>query len=348
MKDNLLFVNRNCSVIQEFLDAMQDYKFEIDTADSGLDAAILLKKKVYKVVITGLSLSTFDGNKLIAYLNKSCSQTVCIVYTTRVDLAQLKLLVNERDVFRIFLRPANYHGEFYNAITDGFSYYDIRSMDINEREMLEKKRQNAAITVFEMENLEKRRKKEKWELERFLLPLIRLSVLELGPELPAEELKQFIHYEESIMFYYLDKDYTPCKDWEELETRINAEFVQGEENKAVSLEQNSLPQETQPGFFENIHFIIWLLVRQIAAMSAEYDIGITVDFKGKSSGRMAVRSILAEGCWETYHKERLSQILTETVQTITKNLVKDYKRTIKRTGVDYEMELMVGLHGITI
>jgi len=60
MKNNLLFINQNQELIQEFQEAMNLYMiespFEIDTADNGLDAALLLKKKNYKVVITGLGL----------------------------------------------------------------------------------------------------------------------------------------------------------------------------------------------------------------------------------------------------------------------------------------------------
>ena len=49
MKNNLLFINQNQELIQEFQEAMNLYMiespFEIDTADNGLDAALLLKKK---------------------------------------------------------------------------------------------------------------------------------------------------------------------------------------------------------------------------------------------------------------------------------------------------------------
>ncbi len=83
MKNNLLFINQNQDIIQEFLGAMEgrEVPMEIDTADSGLEAAILLKKKTYKVVVTGMDLPTYDGTKIIEYLNKNYPQTICIVYT---------------------------------------------------------------------------------------------------------------------------------------------------------------------------------------------------------------------------------------------------------------------------
>ena len=66
-------------------------------------------------MITGMDLTQVDGSKLIAYLNKFYPQTVCIVYTRRLELAHLKLLVNERRVFRIFENTADFGGEIYTA-----------------------------------------------------------------------------------------------------------------------------------------------------------------------------------------------------------------------------------------
>ena len=49
MENNLLFINQNKDIIQEFLAAMEgkEEPMAIDTADSGLEAAFLLKKKIY-------------------------------------------------------------------------------------------------------------------------------------------------------------------------------------------------------------------------------------------------------------------------------------------------------------
>ena len=70
MKNNLLFVNQNREIIREFLGAMKEYSFEINTASSSAEVAAFLKKKKYKLVITGMNLSGLNGSKLIAYLNQ--------------------------------------------------------------------------------------------------------------------------------------------------------------------------------------------------------------------------------------------------------------------------------------
>ena len=66
MKNNLLFVNQSQEIIQEFLEAMSGEELEIDTADNGRKAVTLLRTKKYKVVVTGMDLTPFDGAKLIA------------------------------------------------------------------------------------------------------------------------------------------------------------------------------------------------------------------------------------------------------------------------------------------
>ena len=120
MENNLLFANNRKEFIQEFMSGMEKMgcDFQIDTANSGLEAVKYLREKRYKIVVTGMNLSTFGGAKLIAYLNEHFPQTICMVYTRRVEPAYLKLLVNELRVFRIFQKPTSSQ-QLYDAIQEG-------------------------------------------------------------------------------------------------------------------------------------------------------------------------------------------------------------------------------------
>ena len=135
MENNLLFVNQNHDIIRQFLDVMREYNFEIDTADNGRDAVAFLRKRKYKVMITGMDLSPIDGSKLIAFLNQYFPRTVCIVYTRRLELAHLKLLVNERKVFRIFQNTADFGGEIYSAIMQAFLHLFLSNVVILKRQI---------------------------------------------------------------------------------------------------------------------------------------------------------------------------------------------------------------------
>ena len=64
MKNNLLFVNHNREIIRKFLNAMKEYDLDIDTAGTGDEVAAVLKKKKYKVVITGMTPACHKTQKL--------------------------------------------------------------------------------------------------------------------------------------------------------------------------------------------------------------------------------------------------------------------------------------------
>ena len=126
MGRKLLFISKYPDIIQEFLVAMDGKEVEIDIASNGIEAASQLKKNTYQIVVTGLSLDGYNGEQIITYLNKNCPNTVCIIYTTTISPAQLHFFINERSVFRVFLRPVDFNKEFYAALEEAFEYYDVR------------------------------------------------------------------------------------------------------------------------------------------------------------------------------------------------------------------------------
>lgn len=339
VKDNLLFVSRDPAAIQEFLDAMKDYGFEIDTVDGGQQAIKILQEKKYKVVITGMNLSAFDGNKLIAWLNQNCPETICIVYTTRMDLPQLRLLVNERNVFRIFLKPANYRGDFYNAIMDGFAYYDIQIAQKEKQEVLEKKRENAVHTITEMEEAARVGEQEREKMEQFLFPLIKLSVQEFGPEIPPKEMQKLLAQEENIMKFYLRKNYKPCPDMEEMQERIQQEFVTMPEKQSVCVTVKKSPGKMTPGFLETLHFTVWLVMHQIAEVSKNYRIEIEVHFKSPVKTVVKVNGRIPSGALERYKEQPEGTFLLEMSRIIAENMSDKCKWEVQNGQISGEVEL---------
>lgn len=192
MKNNLLFVNQNREIIREFLDAMKEYSFEINTASSSAEVAAFLKKKKYKLVITGINLSGLNGSKLIAYLNQYCPQTVCIVYTRRLELAHLKLLVNDRKVFRIFQKPADFKGEVYHAIMEAFEYYDMMDAKRQEKQILEQKLKSAQANVKDLELAALPKEEEKQAFILFLQTILKTYTQNI--KLPLNKKEQHLLY----------------------------------------------------------------------------------------------------------------------------------------------------------
>lgn len=267
--------------IKEFLNAMQDYTFEIDTASTGLSAAALLRKKNYKVVITGINLSTYDGTKLIAYLNAHCPQTACIVYTTRVDLAQLRLLVNKRDVFRIFLKPVNYRGDFYNAIRDGFIYHDMQEAEAEEQKVREQKQESLEMMVEEPGRNLSRERAEWNRLKEIVAPLTVWSAGAFALQLSEKDRAAISKYEQKILDYCFAEDYGTCDSLEEVRKRICREFLRDREKQSIEMETDQRPVNVRPGAYQRLHFMIWLVIGMIAEMSDSYHIKVKLSFRAQ-------------------------------------------------------------------
>ncbi len=219
MENNLLFVNQNHDIIRQFMAVMQEYNFKIDTADNGRDAIAFLKRRKYKLMITGMDLSSIDGSKLIAYLNKYFPQTVCIVYTRRLELAHLKLLVNERRVFRIFQNTADFGGEIYSAIMEAFDTYDMQQKEWQKMQILEQKLKNGKKSLQEMRQAALEGKSQREEAAVFFHALFRVYVRNVKIRLPRKERQLLFAYEMELIAHLLDAS-TEAKDLEALKQKL--------------------------------------------------------------------------------------------------------------------------------
>jgi len=219
MENNLLFVNQNHDIIRQFVGVMREYDFAIDTADNGRDAVAFLKRRQYKVMITGMDLTQVDGSKLIAYLNKFYPQTVCIVYTRRLELAHLKLLVNERRVFRIFENTADFGGEIYTAIMYAFEHYDMQHKETQKRLILEQKLKNGQESLKVLKKAALEDKSEREETAVFLHTLFRVYAKNIRILLPRRERQLLFAYEADLISRLLDGS-VQAEDLQEIRQKL--------------------------------------------------------------------------------------------------------------------------------
>ena len=155
-------------------------------------------------MITGMDLTQVDGSKLIAYLNKVYPQTVCIVYTRRLELAHLKLLVNERRVFRIFENTADFGGEIYTAIMYAFEHYDMQQKETQKRLILEQKLKNGQESLIALKKAALEDKSEREETAVFLQTLFRVYAKNIKILLPRRERQLLFAYEADLISRLLD------------------------------------------------------------------------------------------------------------------------------------------------
>lgn len=193
MSRRLLFISKYPDIISEFADAMGGKEIEIDAASNGIEAAAKLKKKEYQVVVTGLSMDGYNGEQIITYLNKEQPDTVCIIYTTNISPAQLHFFINERNVFRVFLRPVNFRAEFSQALEEAFEHYDIcvkNKEEESERKQELEKKKNAIMNIERKLSVNK---KAQEGMRRYLERLTTSSLKEYGGKMDAgqkERLKE--------------------------------------------------------------------------------------------------------------------------------------------------------------
>ena len=190
MSRKLLFISKYPDIIQEFLVAMDEKEVEIDIASNGIEAATLLKKNRYQVVVTGISMDGYNGEQIITFLNKNFPNTVCIIYTTTISPAQLHFFINERNVFRVFLRPVDFHKEFFSALEDAFEYYDVRVANQQEEEgRSEAVRQKAKESALIQQKLD-RQKKMMPTVNRQVKRMMQLTLQAYADKLDAEQKEE--------------------------------------------------------------------------------------------------------------------------------------------------------------
>lgn len=187
MSRKLLFISKYPDIIQEFLVAMDEKEVEIDIASNGIEAASLLKKNVYQVVVTGLSLDGYNGEQIITYLNKNFPNTVCIIYTTTISPAQLHFFINERSVFRVFLRPVDFHKEFYTALEEAFEYYDVRVANEQDEASRGAQVEQKEKEIVNIQQRIARQGQMRRGAGNYMKRLMALSLQEYGKQLSAEQ-----------------------------------------------------------------------------------------------------------------------------------------------------------------
>lgn len=199
MGRNLLFVCKHPESEQEFLEALKDSDIEIDTASNGIEAAARVKKKEYQVVVTGLTMEGYNGEQIISYLNKHHPNTVCIIYTTTISPAQLHFFINERSVFRVFLRPVDYQKEFLPSLDAAYEHYDVRAAELRERSLESAKSEELrAQTELMTQRLGNRDILQK-NMGRYMKRLMGHTIATYGKQLPEDTKKRIRGIEREIV-----------------------------------------------------------------------------------------------------------------------------------------------------
>lgn len=119
-------------------------------------------------------------------------------------MAHLKLLVNERRVFRIFENTADFGGEIYTAIMYAFEHYDMQQKETQKRLILEQKLKNGQESLIALKKAALEDKSEREETAVFLQTLFRVYAKNIKILLPRRERQLLFAYEADLISRLLD------------------------------------------------------------------------------------------------------------------------------------------------
>lgn len=366
MEDNLLFANNRKEFIQEFLAAMEKMscKIQIDVANSGLEAAKLLRKKRYKIVVTGMHLSTFGGAKLIAYLNEHFPQTVCIVYTRRMEPAYLKLLVNELRVFRIFQKPADYQ-KLYDSIQEGLHLYEKGENMRMERQQIDQGIRRASLRIAELEQSIQDQPREKEDFVRFLQGMLKTFQKDVKSVLSKEEKEQVLRYERRILLWLIREQehvmaqgqeaaygQEPAQDAEaaygqeimqgqpaQVSQGILKEFHHPEQQQEVEISMDGFTGRILPENHLRLVFALYLVIMRLSGLADTYRIKASIAPGENGHFQVEVESGLSESVWQKKHGDLAEQAITNVSHGILERVTEKFSKAFQEGKVAYHLEL---------
>ncbi len=340
MEDNLLFANNRKEFIQEFLAEMERMEcgFQIDTASSGLEAAKLLKKKRYKVVVTGMNLSTFGGAKLIAYLNQHSPQTTCIVYTRRMEPAYLKLLVNELKVFRIFQKPADY-GKLYDSIQEGFALYEQEDEAIRQRKEMDLAIRQASLKIAELEQVSKERASEKMDFLCFMRGVLKAFQEDIHADLEEGERKRLLQFEGEALQWVLQEQGKEMGEIRQAMQELAKEFHHPKDGQEMEVQVEGGAGQADSEALLGLRFMVWIVMKSLFARFPAYQVKLLVACGGDGHFQAEIEGSFPDGAWEQRSREGAGREISDVAHKVVGNVARRFSHTSQGGGVVYRMEV---------
>lgn len=340
MEKKLLIINHSKEEINEFLLAMPKGRFTIDTAENGFDAGILLKQNTYGVVILDMYLKGYDGEQIIKYMNRSHPDTVCIVYTYTLTRGQLIFLLNNRNIFHIFLSPANYQVEMIPAIEEAFTVYKMNLAQREAQQELEQQVVDREKGIEEKNRILNYQKRRNQQFLAFSERLIQETVRLAGTSLSTEEREALIEYEKGFLESagkILDE---PCVSLQEVQKRLEEEFVVREGCKNFSFVCRCKEPDCSKASLGILYTSLWILFRQYWDISKESSAAIEITAKEESRLTASLRIVLPESVWDKENREM--EVLGEKrqiVESAVEKMVDFCDRQIEGNEIVYQMKI---------
>lgn len=274
MENKILFVNKRPGLIEEFVEAMALFDFGINTATNGMDALKLLEQAEYKVVVTGLIMDEMDGVQLISRINQLYPSIACVVLTTKMNVAQLAYLINQLDVYRIYLRPVDLKGQFADMLMDALSYYDHRKQYFQKQLILQSGLESSEDQATKLTQKVRNSKDAAKLFEKLIIPIVNYSGME-ARRLPEEFLNKRNFFAQKLVHQFIEIEKYAITDWDS-GFGIIEEMSKQFRNENVSCDCNG-NSDYHKIVYQKLLFVIWILQLRAAAIKKVDYIKVSCD-----------------------------------------------------------------------
>ena len=336
MEDKILFVNKRPNFTDEFLIAMKDSDFVITTVKNGVEALKRLEEQEYKVVITGLIMDELDGNQLIAHINSDYPSTVCVVLTTKMNVGQLAYLVNQLEVYRIYLRPVDLEGQFLEMLKDAVIYYDHRLLYTQKQIIMQSNREQSEQKWKRMQLLMNGIDDTNRWVEEFVSGILEFSITKAKGYEDNFKAKLF-SFEKRLVHQYLE---VGNEKWNQLDE------VQHEIQKMISTETEAQVQIDLPlgirfsqNLCQNLFFVVWLLHLKISSIMKRYQIQIKGENLGSEKLMIRINVQLELEQWKRIDESIIGRGMNQIIACFFEGMTHDFLEEERENQVVYSFTL---------
>jgi DNA-binding NarL/FixJ family response regulator len=334
--NSILFVNKRPGLIEEFTEAMAQFDFEIDTATNGVDALRLLEQTEYKVVVTGLIMEETDGIQLISKINQIYPSTACVVLTTKMNVAQLAYLINQLNVYRIYLRPVDLKGQFAEMLMDALSYYDHRKQYFQKQLILQSGLESSEGQAAKLTQKVQNAKDAVKLFEKLILPMANYSGKE-ARTLPEEFLNKRNYFVQKLLHQFIEIEKNTVTDLEtafQLIKKMSMQF----QNEVVSC--NQIGNKTYHKIaYQKLLFVAWILQLRAAGTKKAHHLKVECNAQDNQKLEVHCTILVNQFDWNRLEETDLGKEMISIAESMVKSITKLFEYEQDVDTVQYYVEI---------
>ena len=337
MDKQILFINHDEAQLQMLSEIAKENNWVFDCASNGVDAAILLKQHGYQLVVTGMQLSGYDGEKIITFINHSFPDTPIIVYTEILTAAQLFFLYNDRKIWRTLLYTTMPSALLSDVFSDALLQYGCQKLArennlarLSLRQSLQEQLSDLtqALLAFDAQN-----DFSDSFLEKLLIEANKL----LLPYYNATELSCLISYEKELRLIFQRRS-APLSDFRSIRQTLRDNFP--EENGCfLKIDFPEMANFYTEECNERVYSLIAVYLLTWKKIYGYYQGTAAIEIRSANTIRILLRFDLDHEKWEQIMAKKLHRDIFLLADAIARFFSADFSRELQAQDVLLAMEL---------